>query len=76
MPLKTMETPPFPRIDQAAPRRALSHAPRSPSWTAAPVPSLGTPRVAVWGGRGAVARLWGVRWTRESRCFTGHTKTE
>ena len=62
MPPDIMETPTFPRTEQAVPGRAPFNAPRSLSWTAVPVLSPRTSRAAVWGERGAVARPRGVRW--------------
>ena len=41
---------------------APCHARRSPSWTAGPDLSPTTPRTAMWGGRGAIARPRGVGW--------------
>ena len=40
----------------------LSPTPRSPSLATAPLLSPGTPRPAVWGGRGTVARPRGGGW--------------
>ena len=53
---------PFPGIQEAVPRRAPFDAPRSPSSAAAPILSPVTPRAAVWGRRGAVARPREARW--------------
>ena len=66
-PPKMLETPPFPGIrpvheDRPVPGRAPSHTPRSPNWMAAPVFLPVTPRAAVWGRRGAVARPREARW--------------
>ena len=61
MPPEIMETPPFPGTKETVHGRAPFHAPRSPIWTAAPVCSPGTPRAAVWGGRGGRGGSGGTR---------------
>ena len=61
-PVSTRGSPPLPGTERAVPGRAPFHAPRLSSWTAAPLHSPGTPRVAVWGGRDVVARPRGIGW--------------
>ena len=64
----------LPGTKQPVPGRAPFDASRSPSSTVAPVLSLGTPRAAVLGGFGAVARSWEVGW--RSGAAGVNTKTE
>ena len=62
--------------EHAVPERALSHVPRSPNLTAAPLLSPGPRRAAMWGGRAWSRSHGGSGGGWESRCPAGHTKTE
>ena len=61
--------------EQAVPGSAPSHAPRSPSSTAAPFLSLGTPWAAVWGGRGPVV-AGNIRWRSGAPGVEKYSKTD
>lgn len=67
-----METPPLPGILPDRGSRAF-YAPRSPSVVLAHFLSPGTPRSAVRGGRGAVARPRGGRVSFEGAGVSGGT---